>query len=304
MPFYTMPDGEQLHVRRFGQGQPVLVLSGLGMHSWQWLPFLYRYRQHFEFIIPDWRGFGPSDHCAIPQDLNAIESHWRDVACLLEQLQLKDVLLIGYSMGATTSMYGFQHAQFDQHVKAYLHIDQTPHIAVTEDWPYGLMGEQYPQLIAIFQRIVSLLAPFPDTKMLQELPKQTQNGLIAAWFEFLQLQQKQPWLQRITQKIGKIPKLNALALPMQRVDYVRWYIANYANHRDDYRTAMAQLRCPVTYFIGRQSTLYNSIGQLEIAKRTPHAKTVIFEHSGHMPLLKEPLKFSHEIGQFLQRHAG
>ncbi|HAB44243.1 MAG TPA: alpha/beta hydrolase, partial [Acinetobacter sp.] len=35
MPFYSMPDGEQLFVREYGQGQPVLVLSGLGMLSWQ-----------------------------------------------------------------------------------------------------------------------------------------------------------------------------------------------------------------------------------------------------------------------------
>ena len=41
MPFYTMPDQEQLFVRRFGSGEPVLVLSGLGMLSWQWLPFYF-----------------------------------------------------------------------------------------------------------------------------------------------------------------------------------------------------------------------------------------------------------------------
>ena len=41
MPLYRMPDGENLYVRRIGRGQPVLVLSGLGMQSWQWLPLLY-----------------------------------------------------------------------------------------------------------------------------------------------------------------------------------------------------------------------------------------------------------------------
>ena len=303
MPFYTMPDGEQLHVRRFGQGQPVLVLSGLGMQSWQWLPFLYPHRKQFEFIIPDWRGFGPSVDCAIPKNLNAIESHWNDIACLIEQLKLDQFIVIAYSMGATTSMYGFEHAKFDQKLKAYLHIDQTPHIAVTSDWPYGLMGTHYPQLLEIFQRIIEVLDTHPQAKYLDELPKATQTQLIQAWFKFLQLQQKQPWLKRITAQISKIPKINSLALPMQRVDYVRWYISNYAQHRDDYRAAMANLSCPATYFIGRQSSLYHSDGQLEIAKRTPHAKSIVFEHSGHAPLLKEPLKFSHELGQFLKRSA-
>ena len=67
MPFHTMPDQEQLFVRRIGRGEPVVVLSGLGMVSWQWLPFIFTNLNKYEFIIPDWRGFGRSKNCAIPQ---------------------------------------------------------------------------------------------------------------------------------------------------------------------------------------------------------------------------------------------
>ena len=49
MPYYTMQDNEKLYVREFGQGQPVLVLSGLGMQSWQWLPFLYNLKNKYVF---------------------------------------------------------------------------------------------------------------------------------------------------------------------------------------------------------------------------------------------------------------
>ena len=51
MPHYLMPDGEKLYVREFGQGTPVLVLSGLGMQSWQWLPFLYQHRKSTAFTF-------------------------------------------------------------------------------------------------------------------------------------------------------------------------------------------------------------------------------------------------------------
>ena len=80
-----MPDQEKLFVRRVGEGEPVLVLSGLGMQSWQWLPFLFANRKQYEFIIPDWRGFGGSKNCAIPE-LDAISSHWNDVDSLIKQL--------------------------------------------------------------------------------------------------------------------------------------------------------------------------------------------------------------------------
>jgi pimeloyl-ACP methyl ester carboxylesterase len=88
MPHYLMPDNERLFVREFGQGQAVLVLSGLGMQSWQWLPFLYQHAKTHRFIIPDWRGFGGSQECAIPE-MDAISSHWRDIESLIEQLQFK-----------------------------------------------------------------------------------------------------------------------------------------------------------------------------------------------------------------------
>ncbi len=79
MPFYRMPDGEQLFVREYGQGQPVLVLSGLGMLSWQWAAFLYPHKNRFRFIIPEWRGFGASKDCKIPANLDAINCHWQDL---------------------------------------------------------------------------------------------------------------------------------------------------------------------------------------------------------------------------------
>ena len=157
MPFYTMPDDEQLFVREYGQGQPVIVLSGLGMLSWQWGAFLYPYQHQFRFIIPEWRGFGASAQCKIPANLNAIESHWRDVVCLIEQLQLDQMIVIAYSMGATTAMHGLKYGNFSHYIQAYLHIDQTPKISVDTDWPYGLFGAQHTEFKQILNNIAELL---------------------------------------------------------------------------------------------------------------------------------------------------
>ena len=125
MPHYLMPDGEKLYIREFGQGTPVLVLSGLGMQSWQWLPFLYQHRKKYRFYIPDWRGFGGSAQCKIPT-LDAISSHWQDLNCFLNQYADTAFHVIAYSMGATTAMHGIQYGHFKDHIRSYLHIDQTP----------------------------------------------------------------------------------------------------------------------------------------------------------------------------------
>ena len=94
--------------------------------------------------------------------------------------------------------------------------------------------------------------------------------------------------------------MQAFILPIQRLDYLAWYINNYLHHQEDYRMALSRFDQPATFFIGEQSKLYPAEGQKIIASQLNQAKTVLFEKSGHMPLVSEPFKFSKEIGVFLK----
>ena len=185
MPFYTMPDQEKLFVRRIGEGEPVLVLSGLGMQSWQWLPFLFTSRKKYEFIIPDWRGFGGSKDCAIP-DKDAISSHWDDIDSLIQQLKLDQFILIGYSMGATTAMHGMKHGGLGQKLKAYLHIDQTPKIAVDNTWQYGLFGQKQARFKNLLLDIQTLLLENKFAQRLDDLPSDIRYKLVSLWGAFIE----------------------------------------------------------------------------------------------------------------------
>ncbi|OAL79119.1 peroxidase [Acinetobacter sp. SFB] len=299
MPHYCMPDGEQLFVREFGQGQPVLVLSGLGMQSWQWLPFLYPQAKNHKFIIPDWRGFGGSQRCKIPE-MDAISSHWRDIDSLIEQLQLDQFSVIAYSMGATTAMHGMQYSNLNAKLTRYLHIDQTPKISVDETWQYGLLSQQQPKLKQLLADISQLLALKSDAKLLSDLDSTSRQHLLELWLGFLQLQASNKFTPLFFNIAFKQPKLQSLLLPMQRLDYLAWYINNYLHHNEDYRDAIAQLSCPSTFFIGEKSRLYPAAGQKMIASSVKNAKQIIFEKSGHTPLLSEPIKFGREIAHFLK----
>lgn len=298
MPYYHMPDGEQLFVRRYGQGEPVLVLSGLGMQSWQWHPFLYPHHKKFEFIIPDWRGFGGSKQCKIPH-LDAISSHWRDIEALLPQLNLPQFKVIAYSMGATTAMHGMQYGQFHRSIQQYLHIDQTPKISTDQSWPFGLFGEKHTQFIEILQQISQVLKANPDAKAMPDLKSADRQRLLNSWLAFIDLQAGSKIAPFLIKQALKYPRLQAHVLPIQRLDYLSWYIHNYLEHQEDYREALTQLTCPVTFFIGAESKLYPAEGQQQIANTIPQAQQVIFKKSGHTPLLSEPLKFASEIGRFL-----
>lgn len=302
MPYYQMPDGEQLFVRRYGQGQPVLVLSGLGMQSWQWHPFLYPHHKKFEFIIPDWRGFGGSKECKIPNS-DAISSHWKDIEALLPQLNIPKFKVIAYSMGATTAMHGMQYGQFYHSIQQYLHIDQTPKITTDQSWPFGLFGQKHADFINILQRISQVLKANPDVKAMQDLSSTDRKRLLNSWLAFIDLQASSKVMPFLIKQALKYPRLQAHVLPIQRLDYLSWYIHNYLEHKEDYRAALTQLNCPVTFFIGAESKLYPVEGQQQIARSIPQAQQVIFQKSGHTPLLSEPIKFASEIGHFLNQYS-
>ncbi len=302
MSYYRMTDGESLYVREIGQGQPVLVLSGLGMQSWQWLPFLYPWRKEFHFIIPDWRGFGGSKNCHIPENIDAISSHWQDLEQLIQQKSLQNFHLMGYSMGATTAMHGMHYGQLATQLKSYLHIDQTPKISSDEQWEFGLFGQKYPEFKALLQKLSIFLHQHAMYTTVEDLPTQPRNQLVQLWLEFIQLQGSNKISPFLFKLALKQPKLQKHILPLQRLDYLIWYIDNYLNHQEDYREALTQLNCPAAFFIGEQSSLYPAQGQKQIADSVQQGQRVLFQRSGHTPLLTEPVKFSREIYQFLQQN--
>ncbi|WP_180116473.1 alpha/beta fold hydrolase [Acinetobacter sp. YH12140] len=300
MPHYTMPDQQQLYVREYGQGEPILVLSGLGMQSWQWHPFLYQHRKHFKFIIPDWRGFGGSKHCQIP-NMDTISSHWRDIDSLVSQLGYDKITVIAYSMGATTTMHGLKYGQFAEKIKRYLHIDQTPKIRVDEDWQYGLYGKRHTEFLSILEDISKVLATNLSVPFAQQMNKHDRQGLVDAWLRFIDLQNSNPYALSAFRFAYQQPTLQKLILPSQSVAYLYWYIQNYLNHTEDYREAIAALTAPTTFFTGAKSILYPAQGQKIIADSLVNAEQIIFKKSGHTPLISEPVKFSREITKFLKQ---
>lgn len=303
MPHYTMPDGEQLFVREIGKGEPVLILSGLGMQSWQWLPFIFTNLKNYKFIIPDWRGFGGSRTCKIPQDLDAIHNHWRDVDSLIQQMRLDQFMLIGYSMGATTAMHGMQYGNLATKLKAYLHIDQTPKIPTDDAWQFGLFGKKHLKFKRFLKDYSDFLHQYQDYRFVDELPPEPRTELVQMWINFIKIQGSNKLSPFIFNLALKRPQLQKHLLPIRRLDYMTWYIDNYLYHDEDYRAAITQLNCPTTFFIGEQSTLYPAEGQKRIANQLSNAQSIIFERSGHTPLITEPVKFGKEISAFLLRHA-
>ncbi|MBB3949082.1 alpha/beta fold hydrolase [Aureimonas jatrophae] len=97
MAYIEAKDGTQLHVKDMGQGRPVLLIHGWpltgDMFEYQTLALL---EAGFRVITYDRRGFGQSGHPATGYNYDTFAD---DLASVIEGLDLRDVALVGFSMG-------------------------------------------------------------------------------------------------------------------------------------------------------------------------------------------------------------
>lgn len=89
-----------LHYERIGDGPPVVVLHGLFGGGRNWLTVARRLSDHYAFYLVDLRNHGRSPHA----DSMTYDDMIEDVRALVDTLGLKDLTLVGHSMGGKAAM--------------------------------------------------------------------------------------------------------------------------------------------------------------------------------------------------------
>lgn len=90
----------KLHYRKYGEGQPLLILHGLFGSSDNWQTLGKKFAQDFEVYLVDQRNHGKSPKS---EDFN-YQLMADDLHELITDLELSNVILIGHSMGGKTIM--------------------------------------------------------------------------------------------------------------------------------------------------------------------------------------------------------
>jgi pimeloyl-ACP methyl ester carboxylesterase len=93
-------DGCSTHLRRGGRGKPLLFLHGASGAP-VILPFMEKLAVRFDVLVPEHPGYGLSDE---PEWLENIHDAAYFYLDFLKQLKLKDVTLVGSSMGGWIAM--------------------------------------------------------------------------------------------------------------------------------------------------------------------------------------------------------
>ena len=88
----------KLFVQQEGEGEPLILIHGLGMSSALWINQTPVFSRHFRTMAVDLRGFGQSSRPDRPGDY-AIDILAEDIAVLIERLELDRCHVLGTSMG-------------------------------------------------------------------------------------------------------------------------------------------------------------------------------------------------------------
>lgn len=111
----------ELHYERYGSGEPVLLLHGLGSSTLDWEPQITAFSQQYQVVAVDFRGHGQSDKPAGPYSIPGFAA---DIANLISQLGLGPMHVVGISMGG---MVAFQLAvDAPEHVRSLVIINSGP----------------------------------------------------------------------------------------------------------------------------------------------------------------------------------
>jgi pimeloyl-ACP methyl ester carboxylesterase len=89
-------DGGTIHYETAGEGFPLVLLHGIGSNSRSWSRQLVELSKYFRVIAWDAPGYGDSSN---PTGPPSIRFYARCLRNLLDALDLKDIVLLGHSMG-------------------------------------------------------------------------------------------------------------------------------------------------------------------------------------------------------------
>lgn len=99
MPYLTVSGGTKLYYEDKGQGQTLLFAHGLNSSHLKIKNFIDEFKDNYRIVCYDQRWHSASDH---PMKHMNVQRLGQDMHDIIEYLDLKDVIVIGNSMGAAT----------------------------------------------------------------------------------------------------------------------------------------------------------------------------------------------------------
>lgn len=145
MAFFDTRDGTRLYYSDWGTGKPVVLVPAAFMNTEMWeLQMTFLASRGLRCISYDRRGHGRSDWPAEGYDYDTLAS---DLAALIDFLDLRDITLVGYSMGSGEVIRYLSRYGSDRVSRLAILSGTAPFLQKTEDNPEGIEPSMYDQMV-------------------------------------------------------------------------------------------------------------------------------------------------------------
>ena len=131
----------KLYVKDYGEGKPVILIHGWPLSNEMWeYQIDALVENNFRVIAYDRRGFGKSSQ---PWDGYDYDTLADDLKAIIDQLELEEVSLVGFSMGGGEVVRYFSRHGGKNVAKAVLISSVTPLLLKTDSNPDGVPQDKY-----------------------------------------------------------------------------------------------------------------------------------------------------------------
>ena len=264
MPFIEINANTKLHYEEFGEGQPVIFIHGVMMSS----KFFYKqvpyFKENYRVITLDLRAHGQSNHV---MEGHTVAQYAKDLKYFIDKLELKDVILVGWSMGAFV-LWDYVNQFGTNQIKALTIVDQSASDYIWPDWEFGAFD--YNILKNVMQSI-------------QEDQNTFNSEFIYGMFKEKPDPNDHKW---ILEEMNRLPAAIASTIVFNQTAV-------------DYRETLSNVKVPTLICFGSAGFFPLAAGEY-IQSKIKNAKFVPFYNSSHLLFLEETDKFNAELDLFFK----
>lgn len=268
----TLRDGLAVDLRLSGRGRPIVFVHGWAMNGRLFDSVRRALDPNAAVLSYDLRAHGDLRDCPAP----TIEKLGKDLAEIVDAMQLDGAVLVGWSMGAMIVWDAMSEPKIADRVAGVVSIDMSPRITNDRDWTLGLADGRRPE---------STLKALDD--MRNDWSGVTER-FVPRIFAPENVERLRPLIASITAEAGA---LNGAAM----ADLWESMAVQ------DFRRTLRQIETPMLAMHGADSPLYPVATGRFIARTAPNAELSVFQKSGHAPHLEEPERFAATLIGFIHR---
>ena len=258
-------NGVKLAYYVYGKGEPTLIFVVAWIWTAEfWLPQVSYFSQNFKMITVDMRGTGESDK---PADNYTLDLYVDDLDSIIEELQEKNIVLIGESMGASIAIKYV--TKYPGKVSKLVLVGGSPKLMATDDFPYGMPQNFFDAQLAVAEESYSkwmrgflgLIFPEPGTQYLKE------------------------WGFKMSQKTPQEIAKNSIIYLSQA----------------DIRPLLKKIDIPTLILHGEKDVIFMRVseGAKYMNENIHESKMYIIKDAGHFPSITAAEKFNRILKEFI-----